>query len=106
MKERKENESPDPNSENRTGEEIVASREESNGNGKKRGDKKKLSPKKMKKHLKKAEEKLKELESENHALKDKNLRLYAEFDNFRKRSLKERMDFAKSAGQDLIRDLL
>ncbi|HNQ13292.1 MAG TPA: nucleotide exchange factor GrpE [Bacteroidia bacterium] len=38
--------------------------------------------------------------------KDKYLRLYADFDNFRKRSLKERMDLLKSAGSDVITSLL
>lgn len=47
-----------------------------------------------------------ELEQEVGELKDKNLRIFAEFDNFRKRSAKERIDFAKTAGQDIISDLL
>jgi molecular chaperone GrpE len=39
-------------------------------------------------------------------LKDQHRRLYAEFDNFRKRSLKERMDLIKTAGSDTIVSLL
>jgi molecular chaperone GrpE len=38
--------------------------------------------------------------------KDKYLRLAAEFDNYRKRSAKELREFLKTAGQDVIRDLL
>lgn len=39
-------------------------------------------------------------------LKDKNLRLMAEFDNFRKRSIKERADLIKFAGEDVLKRLL
>lgn len=39
-------------------------------------------------------------------LKDKNLRLVAEFDNFRKRSAKERVDLISTAGKDIMASLL
>lgn len=39
-------------------------------------------------------------------MKDKYLRLYAEFDNFKKRTAKERVDLMKTAGQQVIRDFL
>jgi molecular chaperone GrpE len=39
-------------------------------------------------------------------LKDKNLRLMAEFDNFRKRSIRERSDLIKYAGEELIKKTL
>lgn len=39
-------------------------------------------------------------------LNDKNLRLMAEFDNYRKRTLKERMDLIKTAGEKLLADML
>ena len=38
--------------------------------------------------------------------KDKFLRLFAEFENFKKRTSKERMDLFKTAGQDVIVSLL
>lgn len=38
--------------------------------------------------------------------KDKYLRLYSEFDNFRRRNAKERMELIKTASEDLITDLL
>ena len=38
--------------------------------------------------------------------KDKYTRLYAEFDNFRKRTSKERVDLIKNAGKDVLVDLL
>lgn len=39
-------------------------------------------------------------------LNDKYLRLYAEFDNFRKRSLKERVEYLKFAGEEAYKALL
>jgi molecular chaperone GrpE len=38
--------------------------------------------------------------------KDKYLRLVAEFDNFRKRNAKERLELAQTAGKDVIASLL
>ncbi|MFN8775165.1 MAG: nucleotide exchange factor GrpE [Flavobacteriales bacterium] len=38
--------------------------------------------------------------------KDKYFRLYAEFDNFRKRSQRERVELLQSAGSDVIKELL
>lgn len=39
-------------------------------------------------------------------LNDKYLRLYSEFDNFRKRTFKEKVDLSKTATEELIKDLL
>lgn len=39
-------------------------------------------------------------------LNDKNLRLMAEFDNYRKRTLKERLDLVKTAGENVLSDML
>lgn len=39
-------------------------------------------------------------------LKDKNLRLMAEFDNFRKRSLKEKSELILNGGEDVLKKLL
>ncbi len=39
-------------------------------------------------------------------LKDKNLRLFAEFDNFQKRTAKERIELYKTAGEEVITSLL
>ena len=54
----------------------------------------------------KLEEALEELQAEHQELKDKYLRQVAEFDNLRKRNAKERRDLIKTAGSDVIRDLL
>lgn len=45
---------------------------------------------------------LKELEDQ----KDKYIRLLAEFENFKRRTSKERIELFKTAGQDVIKDLL
>jgi len=39
-------------------------------------------------------------------LKDKNLRLFAEFENFRKRTTREKLDLMKTASQDILSSLL
>ena len=39
-------------------------------------------------------------------LHDNYLRLYSEFDNFRKRTMKERMELIKTAGNDVIKSVL
>jgi molecular chaperone GrpE len=52
------------------------------------------------------EDKTEELEKEVVQLNDKYLRLYSEFDNYRKRTLKEKIESSKSAASDLITSLL
>ncbi|MCX6243754.1 MAG: nucleotide exchange factor GrpE [Bacteroidetes bacterium] len=52
------------------------------------------------------EDKVEELENEVAGLNDKFLRLYSEFDNYRKRSLKERIELNKTASADVISTLL
>ena len=39
-------------------------------------------------------------------MQDKYLRLSAEFDNYRKRTLKEKMDISKYAGEEIMKDIL
>ena len=45
-------------------------------------------------------------EEKYNELNDTYLRLYSEFDNFRRRTAKERLDLFKTAGQDILTDLL
>ena len=47
-----------------------------------------------------------ELESDLDESKDKYLRLYAEFDNYKKRTVKERLDLINTAGREVISSLL
>ena len=46
------------------------------------------------------------LEQKNQTLQNDYLRLMAEFDNYRKRTLKEKADLLKSGGEDVIKKLL
>jgi molecular chaperone GrpE len=46
------------------------------------------------------------LEAEVAELKDKYLRLYSDFENFRKRTAKERIDLIKTASEDVLKDLI
>ena len=52
------------------------------------------------------EDRTEELEQEVAQWNDKYLRLYSEFDNYRKRSLKERIELSKSAASELITTML
>jgi molecular chaperone GrpE len=54
----------------------------------------------------KAEEQLEKSEAELLELKDKHIRLQAEFDNYRKRTLKERMELLKTASESLLISIL
>lgn len=50
--------------------------------------------------------KIKELEEKINELNDKYLRLYSEFENYRKRTQKEKLDLIKTAGEEIILELL
>jgi len=52
------------------------------------------------------DEQISELEIELGQAKDKYLRLFAEFENFKKRNMRERLDLLKTAGQDTVRKIL
>jgi molecular chaperone GrpE len=67
----------------------------------------KKDSKKDKGHKKtKAEEQLEKAESDLLELKDKHIRLQAEFDNYRKRTLKERMELLKTASEGVLVNIL
>ncbi len=55
---------------------------------------------------KKLQENIDELEGNLAELNDKYLRLFSEFDNYRKRTNKERLDLLKTASEEVIIDLL
>jgi len=54
----------------------------------------------------KTEEQLEKAEQELLELKDKHIRLQAEFDNYRKRTLKERMELMKTASESVLMSIL
>jgi molecular chaperone GrpE len=67
----------------------------------------KKETKKDKAHKKsKTEEQLEKAEYELLEFKDKHIRLQAEFDNYRKRTLKERMELLKTASESLLIGIL
>ena len=55
---------------------------------------------------KKLKEENRELTIQVQELKDKYLRLFAEFDNYKKRTLKDKLDLLKNAAQDTITSIL
>ena len=52
------------------------------------------------------EDKIANLKAELASAKDQNLRLYAEFENFKRRNAKERLELMSTANQDVMRTLL
>jgi molecular chaperone GrpE len=54
----------------------------------------------------KTEEQAIDFEQKYNEINDKYLRLSAEYDNFRKRSLKEKIDLIKTAGEDILLNIL
>lgn len=75
---------------------------------KKEEEKTKSSTKKTTKKTKKSssQKKTEALQNQLDELNDKYLRLYSEFDNYRKRNAKERIELLKSASQEVILDVL
>lgn len=68
---------------------------------------KEQKPKPEKKTRKiKAEKRLDEITEKYDEINDKYLRLYSEFDNYRKRTNKERLELLKSASEEVVVDLL
>ncbi len=59
-----------------------------------------------KKKAKKEKEIIEGLEQKVNELNDKHLRLFAEFENYRKRALFERLELIKTASEDIISQLL
>lgn len=52
------------------------------------------------------EVKIAELQAKVDELNDKYLRLYSDFDNFRKRTAKEKVEFIQTAGEDVFKSIL
>ncbi|MFC3415811.1 nucleotide exchange factor GrpE [Algoriphagus hitonicola] len=49
---------------------------------------------------------LEKMEAELAEVRDKYLRLYSDFENYRKRNAKERLDLIKTASEEVLRDLI
>ncbi len=70
------------------------------------GDENKTSETQGGQTLSKEEEKVEEMGRKLAEMNDKYLRLSAEFDNYRKRTLKEKMELTKSAGEQVLLNVL
>lgn len=66
----------------------------------------KKSSKLKRKKGSKDKQKIAELEQETGELKDKYLRLFAEFDNYKKRTVREKLDLMKTAARDTLSAML
>ncbi|MCX6232551.1 MAG: nucleotide exchange factor GrpE [Bacteroidetes bacterium] len=69
-------------------------------------DKKKHKTEPKKTEKEKFEDKINDLGNKLAETNDKYLRLYSEFDNYRKRTAKERIELSKNAAEDMIVNLL
>lgn len=69
-------------------------------------DQSKAEKKTYKKNKKIKKDELAELEDKLQEMNDKYLRLSAEFDNYRKRTLKEKIELSKTASEDILINLL
>ncbi|MCF8365174.1 MAG: nucleotide exchange factor GrpE [Bacteroidales bacterium] len=77
-----------------------------NEDRKTKNNKKNRSSSKKPSEVQVLEEKVGELEENLAELNDKYLRLFSEFDNYRKRTIKERLDLIDTAAVEVIKDLL
>lgn len=82
---------------------LEEQKKEKGGTGDKSGRKPASAVKSQKTPKKKDDSaKLKELQKELHEQRDKYLRLSADFDNFRKRTLREKMELSRQAGEEIF----
>ena len=85
--------------------ENIPNTEETNTSDKKEATEKESSKNKQSKKDKKQAE-LDELKQKLSDISDKHLRLQAEFDNFRRRTIKEKADLIKSGGESVLINIL
>lgn len=82
-------------------EEITKEQKEAPENTAKHEDKHDKKSKKDKAH-----DEIEKLQNDLADMKDKHIRLQAEFDNFRKRTLKEKMELMKSGGESVLMNII
>lgn len=82
-------------------EEVTKEQKEASENTAKHDDKHDKKSKKDKVH-----EEIEKLQNDLADMKDKHIRLQAEFDNFRKRTLKEKMELMKSGGESVLMNII
>jgi molecular chaperone GrpE len=93
--------SPETTSEEAT-EEVTPNSEESEGKEESKKKSKRGSRGGAKSKNAKLEEEMEQLKTDNAELKDKYIRMVAEFDNYRKRTAKERQEYAKIASKNVV----
>ena len=86
--------------------EIEVSNEEMDNEVEGQEETKETAKKKKKGKGSKDKEQIEALELDVKESKDKYLRLFAEFENFKKRNMRERIELMKTAGQDTIQTIL
>ena len=91
-----------------TAEKVIQEEAEATASEKLDGDGTKSSGKRGKRRSRKKDqsEEMETLKQELGELKDKYLRLFAEFDNYKKRTIREKLDTMRSAAQDTLSSLL
>jgi len=82
-------------------EEVTKEQKEAPENTAKHEDKHDKKSKKDKAH-----DEIEKLQNDLADMKDKHIRLQAEFDNFRKRTLKEKMELMKSGGESVLMNII
>jgi molecular chaperone GrpE len=108
MTEEKKNNMPE-NKNEAGGEETIDEKKSGSSDTRKESHDKKEEEKdheEKKKKTHKSDLKTEELEKRIEELADKHLRLQAEFDNYRKRTLREKADLIKSGGESVLRNIL
>jgi len=88
------------------GEETVHEKKSGTREAHKESHGQKKEEKDHEKKLRKSDLKIEELEKKIEELTDKHLRLQAEFDNYRKRTLREKADLIKSGGESVLKNIL
>jgi molecular chaperone GrpE len=81
---------------------VLDESEIKNHDGESNKEEKKIKLKKKHSKEKELEDRCKELEIKNHELHDKYVRIYSEFDNYRKRTIKEKLDLIRNASEEVI----
>jgi molecular chaperone GrpE len=86
--------------------EKVSTPETTEDTSKEMEEKKEVSSRKKRSAKKSKQSKEKELQEKVDEINDKYLRLYSDFDNYRKRTIKERIELSKTASEEIIIELL
>ncbi len=104
--EKQNNKEQPSNNQNRQKEENSTQKQQNKNTKQEHTHKKQQQTKEKQNQTKELKEQLSECKKQYEELKDKYLRLMAEYENYRKRTLKEKMELVKTAGENVIKGLL